>query len=195
MKASEIWKDVVGFEGLYKVSDKGNVYSVERKDTLGRKWGGLTLKPAYDKDGYITVSLCKNGIRKSKTIHRLVAQTFIPNPNNYLEINHKDENKTNNHVENLEWCTRKYNNNHGKRTEKAIQKISKKVKAVNVKTGEVLTFNSVREAGRKGYSKGSVSSACRGIHKSNNGELIGDGHLYRGHHWSYEANEHGQIEV
>ena len=186
MTESEIWKDVVGFEGLYKVSDKGNVYSVERRDATGRKRGGLTLKPRYDKDGYLRINLRKNGIKKFKRIHRLVAKAFIPNPNNYLEINHKDENKTNNCVENLEWCTRKYNANYGTAIKRTSQKISKKVRAVNVKTGEVLTFNSTKEARNKGYSNGKVSEACRGVYKSSNGNLIGDGHTYRGHKWSYQ---------
>ena len=186
MTESEIWKDVVGFEGLYKVSNKGNVFSVERKDSQGQKRGGRTLKPTYHTDGYLKLDLYKNGMRKTKTVHRLVADTFIPNPNNYLEINHKDEIKTNNNVANLEWCTSKYNKNHGDRTEKARQKLSKRVKAVNIETGEVITFNSTMEAGHKGYDNGAVSKACRGVYKQPNGKLIGDGRTYRGHKWSYE---------
>lgn len=186
MNGSEVWRDVVGFEGLYKISNKGNVYSVERKDSIGRKRGGFTLKARTKKRGYLDVNLCKNGVLKRKLIHRLVAQAFIPNPNNFLEINHKDENKTNNRVENLEWCTRKYNNNHGKRTEKARRKLSKKVKAVNIESGEVLTFNSTQEARNEGYAGSNVSLACRGVYKDGTGKLIGDGHTYRGHRWSYE---------
>ena len=124
-------------------------------------------------------------MRKNKYVHRLVAEAFIPNPNNYLEINHKDEVKDNNNVENLEWCTSEYNKNHGKRTKKATQKLSKRVKGVNVETGEVITFNSTMEARRKGYY--AVSKACRGVYKSNSvGKLIGDGCTYKGYRWSYE---------
>lgn len=190
MRVSEVWRDVVEFEGFYKVSNKGNVFSVERKDTLGRKWGGRTLKPAYDKDGYLKVVLYKNGMMKYKMLHRLVAETFIPNPNNFPQVNHIDEVKDNNNVENLEWCTSKYNNNHGTRSKRVAQTQSKKVRAVNIKTGEVLTFSSTMEAGRKGYSNGHVSQACRGIYKDINGKLIGgDGNLYRGHRWSYEEEK------
>lgn len=186
MSDSEVWKDIVGYEGLYKVSNKGNVYSVERISSQGNKWGGITLKPARHRDGYIYVALCKNGIKNYKLIHRLVAETFIPNPKGFLEINHIDEDKINNHVENLEWCTRKHNINHGKRTEKVGKKLSKKIRAVNIETGEVLTFNSTVEARDKGYTSSNVSVACRGVYKSGNGKLIGDGHTYKGHKWSYE---------
>lgn len=187
MSESETWRDVVGFEGLYKVSNKGNVYSVERKDTLGRKWGGRTLKPRYDKDGYLRVGLSKNSTLATKHIHRLVAEAFIPNPNGLPQVNHIDEAKVNNNVGNLEWCTSKYNNNHGTRNERRVQAQSKKVVGVNIKTGEILTFNSTKEASRKGYNH--TSSACRGVYKSTNGKLIGDGHLYKGYKWYYEEEK------
>lgn len=83
MPESEVWRDVIGFEGLYKVSDKGNVYSVGRVSSQGKKCGGLTLKPRPTTQGYLQVILCKNGINKHKFIHRLVAEAFIPNPNNF----------------------------------------------------------------------------------------------------------------
>ena len=176
MSEGEIWKDVVGFEGLYKVSNKGNVFSVGRRDTIGRKCGGRMLKPLSHKVGYLQVQLHKNGKMKNKYIHRLVAEAFIPNHNNLPEVNHIDEIKDNNELSNLEWCTRQYNNNHGTR----IERVSKKVRAVNIKTGEVLTFNSIREAGRKGYIREYVSLACKGVYNT------GGGNLYRGLKWSYE---------
>ena len=188
MSESEVWKDITGYEGLYMISDKGNVYSVDRKDSMGRKWGGRTLKPRYDKDGYNEVVLCKNGMMYYKRLHRLVAEAFIPNPNGLPQVNHKDEVKDNNHVENLEWCTRKYNVNFGTAIERRVQAQSKKVRAVNIKTGEVITFSSTMEARRKGYNH--ASSACRGVYKSPNGNLIGgDGRTYKGHKWSYEEVE------
>lgn len=99
----EEFREVVGFEGLYEVSNYGRV-----------RRNGRILKPWKNRKGYLHVDLSKNGIRRKALIHRLVAQSFIPNPNNYPEINHKDENKTNNAVDNLEWCTREYNNNYSK---------------------------------------------------------------------------------
>ena len=186
MTESEVWKDVVGYEGLYKVSNKGNVFSVERLNLRGRKIGGRILKPRYDKDGYVKVALYKNGMVKHKRLHRLVAEAFIPNPNNFPQVNHLDEVKDNNNVNNLEWCTREYNVNYGTAIERATQTQSKRVKAVNVKTGEVLTFTSTVEAGNKGYNRVTVSLACRGVYKNANGNLIGgDGHTYRGYRWSY----------
>ena len=186
MSKDEIWKDVVGFEGFYKVSNKGNVRSVARIDSAGRKRRGITLKPANTKDGYFQVILCKNGATKSRLVHRLVLEAFVPNPNNYPEVNHRNEIKTNNYVENLEWCTREYNMNFGTATKRIGQTLSKKVKAINVKTGEIVTFGSTMEAKSKGYSNGKVSEASRGVYKDKKGNLIGDGHTYKGHKWSYE---------
>ena len=183
MTKSEVWRDVVGYEGLYKVSNKGNVRSVARKDSIGRKCGGRMLKPLSHKVGYLQVQLHKNGKMKNKYIHRLVAEAFIPNLNNLPEVNHIDEIKDNNELSNLEWCTRQYNNNHGTR----IERVSKKVRAINVKTSEVHTFSSTREAGRKGYSSGVVSKACRGVYKARTGKLVGgDGRTYKGYKWYYE---------
>lgn len=183
MSEGEVWKDVVGYEGFYKVSNKGNVRSVVRKDSIGRKCGGRKRKHFCREGGYPEVNLYKDGLRKQKLIHRLVAEAFISNPNDFPEVNHKDENKKNNCVENLEWCTSEYNTNYGT----LIERLSKKVRAVNVETDEVIRFKSTMEAGRKGYSQSGVTSACRGVYKSTNGKLIGgDGHTYRGHRWSYE---------
>ena len=189
MTESETWKDVVGYEGLYKVSDEGRIYSVERKDSRGNRCGGRILKPRYYKDGYLRVTLCKNGKSKTKKVHRLVAGAFIPNPKGFLEVNHKDENKSNNESSNLEWCTHKYNMNHGTLKERTAQALSKKVKATNIKTGEVLTFNSAKEAERKGYNASVVSMACRGVYKASTGKLVGDGCTYKGLCWSYKVVE------
>lgn len=114
---TEIWKPVKGYEGLYEVSNKGRVKSLKRysvrfghqKELVGEKLMSLHKSS----EGYIIVHLSKDGERKSKSVHRLVAQAFIPNPHCYPLINHKDENKANNHVENLEWCTQEYNVNYG----------------------------------------------------------------------------------
>ena len=189
MNENEVWKDVLGYEGLYQVSDRGNVYSVERRDSIGRKVGGRIMKPSSHTGGYLQVQLYKNGKVKSKYIHRLVLEAFVDNPNNLPEVNHLDEDKTNNELSNLEWCTREYNNNHGTRTERVTQIQSRKVKGVNVENGEIIRFKSTMEAGRNGYSSGAVSEASRGVYKDGRtGKLIGGGRIYRGHRWYYEED-------
>ncbi len=101
----EIWKDIPGYEGLYQVSSCGNVRSMNYRG-LGKV---KVLKTAEDKRGYTHVNLFKDKIPKTCQVHRLVAIAFIPNPNNLPQINHKDCNPRNNHIENLEWCDAKYN--------------------------------------------------------------------------------------
>ena len=103
----EIWKNVTGYENCYQVSNFGNVRSLDRLDSAGRKRKGRTLIPIIDKFGYCSVHLLKNGKTKTIKIHRLVALEFLENPLNYKEINHKDENKQNNSAKNLEWCDKK----------------------------------------------------------------------------------------
>lgn len=119
----EIWKDVVGFEGLYKVSSFGRVYSVGGR-IMGRMNNRYKNKPRilklHERNGYLYASLKKDGKNTREKVHRAVAKAFIPNPNNYPIINHKDENKKNNRVENLEWCTYKYNLNYGSHNTKMI---------------------------------------------------------------------------
>ena len=187
MTGREVWKYVAGYEGLYQVSNKGNVYRVYRTRVLGRKRGGRMLKPGYTSRGYLQVGLSKNGKSKTRTVHRLVAEAFIPNPNGLPQVNHRDEDKDNNNVENLEWCDSKYNINYGTRSERFARTRSKKVRAVNIKTGEVLTFNSAKEAKKKGYP--GVAAACRGVYNTINGKQGGDGRTYKGHRWEYYEEE------
>ncbi len=110
----EIWKPILGYENLYNISNLGNVFSIKNN---------RNIKPTKNSKGYLMVGLCKKKKRKSCLVHRLVAKAFIDNPSNLPEINHKDENPSNNAASNLEWCTHKYNmsyNNLGKRVK--IQK-------------------------------------------------------------------------
>lgn len=109
----EIWKDIKGYEGIYQVSNLGRVKSLKRYSNNNANTKDRLLKPSFNKKGYLRVVLCKNGIQYNKTIHRLVAEAFIPNPDNKPQVNHIDEDKTNNRISNLEWMTNKENRNHG----------------------------------------------------------------------------------
>lgn len=159
----EVWKDISGYEGLYQVSDKGRVKSL---------WFGKEriMKFERDKKGYLAVQLCKNGEIKRCTVHRLVAQSFIPNPQNLPQLNHKDENPSNNKVENLEWCSAKYNNNYGTHIQRITEKLSKPVLQYN-KDGEfVKEWKSQSDVERNlGYSQRNISACCRGKYKSSYG--------------------------
>ena len=127
MEQIEEWRPVKGYEGLYEVSDLGRVRSLDRVVIVStdestrhkRILRGMVLSNLNNKNGYLFVSLSRDGILKRHYIHRLVAIAFIPNPNNYPIINHKDETRDNNRVDNLEWCTQFYNINYGN----AIKKI------------------------------------------------------------------------
>ena len=109
---NEVFKDIENYEGLYKVSNQGRIYSL-----ISNKF----LKTRKEKSNYLLIDLCKNGKKKTYSVHRLVASTFLPNPSNLPQVNHKDENPSNNHLENLEWCDAKYNTNYGSRTERMLQ--------------------------------------------------------------------------
>lgn len=137
------------------------------------------LKPNKVRE-YYQVSLQKDGIRRYLKVHRLVAMTFIPNPHNHPYINHKDENKLNNCVGNLEWCNEGYNTNYGARNEKVSVamtngKLSKKVYQYDTNGNLVKEWPSTRECQRAGFSHGCVSSCCRG-----------ETRLYKGYIWRYE---------
>jgi hypothetical protein len=133
---AEIWKAVTGYEGLYEVSSLGNVRSLDR--VIRSKHNGTTLRkgriltPFYEeKKGYYQVALSKDGKEKKQRIHRLVATAFLDNPFNYTDINHKDEIKTNNKVDNLEWCTRKYNNNYGTKPQRTSATMKERYRKIN----------------------------------------------------------------
>ena len=149
----EIFKDIEGYENLYQISNLGNVKSLGNGNSNNSK--EKILKPTKDKKGYLTVDLYKDGKRKIYKVHRLVAKVFIENPNNLPQVNHKDEDKTNNAVENLEFCDAKYNINYGTRNEK----ISKQLMCLE--TGKIYT--STREVQKQlGFSHSNISRCCNG---------------------------------
>lgn len=121
---TEIWKDIEGFEGLYQVSNLGNIKSLSRIYFSGNRHNTKKyveehiLTPRKTKTGYCRVMFVKDGKKQDYYIHRIVALTFLQNPDNLPDVNHKDENKENNSVDNLEFCTRKYNCNYGDRNNK-----------------------------------------------------------------------------
>ena len=160
---NEEWRDIEGYEGLYQVSNLGRVKSLKYR---GHKGCIGILTPRLDGKEYKTVALYKEGKVRNTKIHRLVAQAFIPNPNNYPQVNHKDEDKTNNNVDNLEWCTNEYNHNYGTRNERVAKSLSKKV--ICITTGEI--FNSMREACRKyNINTGRMTECCQGKRKTAGG--------------------------
>ena len=151
----EEWRDIVGYEN-YQVSNLGRLKSLK----YGKE---RILKPQKDKYKYSIVSLCKQGKVKTYKVHRLVAQAFIDNPNNLPQVNHKDEDKTNNASSNLEFCDAKYNSNYGTRNQRAAEKTSKQV--LCVETGEI--YPSTHQIERElGFSQGNISSACTGERKT-----------------------------
>ena len=172
---TEIWKTaIVNGEPWenYQVSNFGQILSLSYNKTGKPK----LLKTCKDKYGYLRVGLYKNGKRKLFQIHRLVAETFISNPDNLPQVNHKDENKENNFVGtpendykdgNLEYCTSEYNSNYGTRNEK----LSKIVLQFS-KTGEFIReWKSTHDCGRNGFNHRHVSDCCRGERKTHKGYI------------------------
>lgn len=164
----ECWKPVVGFEGLYEVSSKGRVRSIERRGTKGK-----ILKPAIHRKGYYQYALTKDSVIKWYKAHRLVAIAFIPNPHNLPCVNHKDEDKTNNFVwvnedgtvnlekSNLEWCDYHYNNTYGTRIERINKKMVKPILQYDLNGNLIKEWEGNRTLCREmGYNSGFISTAC-----------------------------------
>lgn len=170
----EIWKPIKDFEDSYEVSSKGRVRSLDKivvdnlKGTERRRLiKGKILKPYLCKgNGYLLVTLSKNSKFKYKTIHRLVAESFIPNPNSYPSINHKDEDKQNNNLENLEWCTVSYNTTYGTAQERhsknSINKgRSRSVVQLSLNDELISIYPSFAEVKRKlGYDASYIRRKC-----------------------------------
>ena len=163
---TEYWKDILGFDGQYMVSNLGRVKNNKTKHIL---------KPHIQNKGYLFLSLPQDKKHKTAYIHRLVASAFIPNPDNLPQVNHINEIKTDNRVENLEYCTNSYNMNYGSRNKKDADKKPKK-QVLCIELNKV--FLSIHDAEREtGINDGNISLCCQ-----NKRNTAG------GYHWRYIKN-------
>lgn len=150
-------KDIKNYEGLYAITEDGRVWSYKRQKFL---------RPRAQNNGYLTVALCKEGKPKNYLLHRLVCEAFNDNPNNYLEVNHLSEDKTDNRAENLVWTTRRDNINYGTRNERISKALCKPVLCVEL--NEI--FKSTLDAAKNfNLSHSNISGCCRGERKTAGG--------------------------
>ena len=170
----ELWKDIKDFEGLYQISNLGNIKSLPKKHNLKNGHSYIQkeqiLKPFKNNKGYLQIALVKNGKHYKRQVHNLVATTFIENPNNYIEINHKDENPSNNCVDNLEWCSHIYNSNYGNRNKKISKALEKKINQYDLNGNFIKTWNSQLEIQKElKIPQANISAVIRGIYKQTHG--------------------------
>ena len=162
MELQEIWKNILNYEGLYQISSHGRVKSLQKKTGfLIRK--EHILKPRVKDNGYLIVSLFKDKQMSNKYVHRLVAEAFIPNPSNYPCINHKDYNKTNNNVDNIEWCSYSQNNTYSNC--QVIAGASKRIPILQCDKNGVILKEwecSLRAGQELGFSNSNITACCRG---------------------------------
>jgi hypothetical protein len=172
-QTKEIWRDVVGGEGLYLVSNHGKVKSLNYNKT------GKTqlMKLTKNRGGYLKLELYIDKKAKSYLIHRLVAESFLKNPLDLPCINHIDENKTNNNINNLEYCTMKYNNLYGTRPSRTSKANSIPIIGVNILTNENISFDSASHASKYDFDISAICKCCRGELKQ-----------HKGYEWHYEED-------
>lgn len=155
-----------GFEGKYQVSSCGRIRNIQT---------GRILKQYINNKGYFTIVLLKDGKEKNKRISRMVAEVFIENPLNLPCVNHKDENRLNNNVSNLEWCDYKYNNNYGNRIEKQRSKLHKKIGQYSLDGELIQEWESIKSASEKlGIYTSGIVDCARGHYKK-----------CKGYRWKY----------
>lgn len=180
-QTKEEWRFVPFFENKYMVSNKGKIVSLNFKRSGIKK----EMSPWLHK-GYKLVTLCMNGKTKQIPIHRLVAEAFIPNPNNYPIVNHKDENKLNNCADNLEWCTNEYNITYGTANQRRAEKGKVPILQMTIDGKLVRRFDSAKEAGASlgVLNHSSITSVCKGKQKT----------AY-GYNWRYEEEDRHLISL
>ena len=172
----EEFRPVIGYEGLYEVSSTGRIKSCERLVRTKNGYNKIKEKFIVQKDdthGYLCVNLWKNNKLTHFKVHRLVASAFIPNPNNLRDVNHIDEDKYNNNINNLEWSSHKDNLNYGSRNERANNTRSKEVSQYDKVTNELLATykNAYIADGITGINESSISACCRNIRNSAGGYI------------------------
>lgn len=160
----EVWKDIKDYEGVYQVSNLGRVKRISYQRENKEK----ELKVTARKDGYIIVCLCKNGVKTTYNLHRLVAEAFLDNPDNLPCVNHKDENPSNCVCTNLEWCTYQYNNTYGTFKERQKKtstngKLSKPVIQYDKEGNYIKEYPSIMEVERQlGFNHSFINGCCLG---------------------------------
>lgn len=181
---NENWIGIKGYEGIYEVSSVGNVRSLDRFDASGHRRKGRMLKLMNDAYGYKVVKLSKNGIAKAFKVHRLVAQAFIPNEEDKYTVNHINEIKHDNRVENLEWLCAKENSRYGTAQIRSGINRRKPVKGTHLETGEVIRFDSASSANRHGFTGSNITSCCRGRLKH-----------HKGYEWEYDFKNKEKLKL
>ena len=155
----EIWRDIKGYEGLYQVSNTGKVKSLNYRRTGKER----ILKTRKDRYGYLLVNLYKDAKMGTYTVHRLVANAFLDNPENLPEVNHIDQDKTNNIASNLEYCSSSYNCNYGTRNQRMGESKKKPVYSIDKESGLFTYWESAKEAGEVlGINPSSIARCCKG---------------------------------
>lgn len=179
MDRAEAWKPVAGYEGIYEVSNMGNI-----------RRGGKFLKGYVRPNGYVDISLSKDGGKVTRKLHRLVADAFVPNPENAEFINHKNEIKTDNRAENLEWCSFEYNVGFGTGRERSVEhrdykqitKIKEQylrpINCYNIDGSLKQEYPSAVEAEKDGFDRGSIHACCIGLRFS-----------HKSQRWAYKGND------